>query len=283
MRSGAIVAAGGSVVGGSPSTTGVTKVKSDAATSQVYSSSGMSVPSGGASSTYAFIPVCVLGIPKQRHVAVLGWGDSIMYGSGETGTGDATYGHYGWFDRGLIGVNGYNVPFVNCSRSGDNTRAYTANFSWGRYALLEFVTHAVFGMSTNDVGNGYTLAEIQSNCQAAWAAAKRMGVKVYHTTMTPKTTSTDSWATAANQTVTAEYDTAGKRGQFNAWLLTQVDAGNLDGVIDVNAAVADPANPDKWLTNGTANYLTADGLHPSTSGHVLMAAVLNAAVATWTV
>jgi lysophospholipase L1-like esterase len=282
VRSGAIFNAGSPVVGNLPALTGAQKALSAAAGSQVYSAGAFVTPGGGVSNHYGFGPVCLLGIPEQRHVAAMLWGDSIMWGNSD-GNGDATYGHYGWAERGLVGVNGYNVPFVNCSRSGDSTPGYTSYQSWGRVALLEYVTHVVFGMGTNDIGGGTALATIQANCQAIWAEAKLRGVKAYHATITPKTTSTDSWATAANQSVVANYESGGVRGQFNAWLLTQVAAGKLDGVIDVNAAVEDPANLGKWITTGAANYATADGLHPSTAAHVLMGAAFNAVVASWSV
>lgn len=280
VRSGAIFAASAPVVGNLSTVSKNSKAISNAVVSQVYTAAAFTTPAGGVASHFGFGPVCLIGIPTKRHVAVMLWGDSITFGTGD-GTGDATYGHYGWGERGLIGVNGYNVPYVNCSRSGDSTPGYSSFQSWGRVQLLEYVTHAVFGMGTNDIAAATPLATIQANCQTIWAEAKSRGVKVYHTTITPKTTSTDSWATKANQTVVAEYNAAGKRGLFNAWLLTQVAAGNLDGVLDVSAAVADPTDPDKWATTGAANYPTTDGLHPTTALHILMGNVLNAAATNW--
>ena len=117
--------------------------------------------------------------------------------------------------------------------------------------------------------------------------------------MTPCTASTDAWATAANQTVNAGYESAytpgvsgtatsgagltGTRGAFNAWLFAQAAAGVIDGVIDVNAAIEDAGNPGKWATNGSANYATTDGIHPTTVKHVAMAAAAQPVVAGWSV
>jgi lysophospholipase L1-like esterase len=280
LRTGGIITSGLKLVVGQPGSAAFTRVASTSATSQIYGSGGITVPSGGAATTFGLTPLAVLGVPDRRHVAVMIWGDSIAYGSGD-GNGEATYGHVGWAERSLISVNGSFVPFVNCSRAGDRTAGYNFGFSWGRIAVLEFVTHAVFTMGINDIAAAVTLATMQANCQAIWAAARQMGVKAYHTTLTPYTTSTDGWTTAANQTVVSGYGVNEIRGQFNAWLDTQVAVGNLDGKIDVNASVEDPANPGKWKTS--AGALTADGLHPNTAGHVAMAAVGNAAASTWTV
>lgn len=277
LRSGAIVSSGQKIPAGGAGTAGQTgTAASTSATSQVYSGSAITTPSGGAVPSNAFVPLCVLGIPEQRHPALFIWGDSIMYGQGDNSTTD-TYGHVGWVERGCALPNGTFLPFVNCSRSGERSLAYSVGYAWTRYALLEYVTHALFGASTNDLAAAVPLATLQSNVQAAWSQARRMGCRVYHTTMTPKTTG--SWTTAAGQTVAAGYGSDETRGQFNAWLFQQAAAGVIDGVLDVNAVVEDPANPGKWRTDLGA--LTADGLHPNQAGHVLMSSVLSAAASTW--
>jgi lysophospholipase L1-like esterase len=288
LRSAAVVSAGQKVPVGQPSSYQYGGYDSTSAASQVYSGSGMTLPSGGTNATYGFVPLAVIGVPDQRHAAALLWGDSITYGTGDAINGETTYGHVGWAERGLVGAaaGGTNIPFVNVSRSGDSTATWSSaaiGYQGTRWSLLEYVTHAIFAMGINDISAGRTLAQLQANVQVAWAAAKRMGVKVYQTTLTPKTTSTDSWATLANQTVSAGYGASEVRGQFNAWLPSQVVAGNIDGIIDLNSSVCDPTNTDKWAVNGTANYLTADGLHPSTAGHILMSGVLNGLASTWTV
>lgn len=287
LRSGAIVASGQKTPGGQPSSFQYAAYSSTASVSQVYGTSSMAAPSGGATSIYGFVPLAVIGIPDHRHVAVLLWGDSITFGTGDASNGESTYGHVGWAERGLVGAAaGVNIPFVNVSKPGDSTATWGAGaigYHGTRWALLEYVTHAVFAMGINDIVAGRTLAQLQANCQVAWAAAKRMGAKVFQTTLTPNTTSTDSWATLANQTVVANYTAAGIRGQFNAWLPSQVAAGNIDGLIDLNAAVCDPNNTDKWAVNGVGGYLTADGIHPSSAGHALMGAVMKAQASAWTV
>lgn len=281
IRCGAVTAVGGVVPIGM---TGNRRVgyESTAGTSQVYlDGDGMSTPSGGSGMSTSMTPLAILGIPDRRHVALLIWGDSIPNGAGDTS--DAN-GYIGWAERGMIGAGagGVDMPFVNVSRGSSTTASYTNQSLAGtRWNLVQYATHVLFTNSVNDVFGGVTLATMQANCQYAWATARRARCRVFHTTMTPRTTSSDNWATLANQTVVANYTQAGIRGQFNAWLLTQVAAGNLDGVIDVAAAVQDSVEPEKWKVTGSANYATADGLHPSVAMHTAMAAVLTPIAQSW--
>jgi lysophospholipase L1-like esterase len=45
-------------------------------------------------------------------------------------------------------------------------------------------------------------------------------------------------------------------------------------------SVMDPADRTRWLTNGTANYYTGDGVHPNDPGVILMAGELRTAIVT---
>lgn len=248
---------------------------STSGSSQVYQTADM-VVGAGAVATYGVTPVGVIGQTDAPENSFLLWGDSIMHGLGEaTGAGDSTYGHLGWAERGLLNVNGNFVPFCNASRTGDMTRGY-GTYSYRRRALFQFATDVVFGMGNNDIAGGVSLATMQANCTAIWAAARRAGCRVHQANLTPRTTSTSTnWTSAADQTVVSGYETAGIRGQFNAWLLTKVADGTISGVIDINAIAADPASPDKWVSNGTNDYATADGIHPSPAMYALMAVAMN--------
>lgn len=303
LQAGAVVTSGLKTIGAEVSASGqqYNGYESTVGTSQVYTANAWSTPSGGITATYGFIPLMMLGVPDQPHVAVAIWGDSICSGTGDAT--DFTTGFYGWAERAMIGSSKTQsgsacaTPFVNLSRSGSTTSVYRSHYVQTCYTVLPYVSHVICADSTNDVAT-YTLALMQSDCQMAWAAARAAGCKVYHTTMTPKTTSSDLWATPANQTIVAGYENAGydfatypagdapapatgTRGAFNAWLFAQVAAGALDGVLDVNAAIEDPANLGKWKTNGSANYPTTDGLHPTAAMHALMSAAVQPAIASW--
>lgn len=75
----------------------------------------------------------------------------------------------------------------------------------------------------------------------------------------PYTTSTDSWATAANQSQAAGSGAGSNDDLFNQQILS---IAGIDYKTTRNNN-RDGADPFKWLTNGAASYPTADGKHSS--------------------
>jgi lysophospholipase L1-like esterase len=301
IQSGAIVAGGGGVAaskvgGGWGQSFGC---ESNAASSQVYEfSQAMSVPPGGVQSTLTFAPLMILGQPAAPHVAVAIMGASQAQGVGDTA--DSATGFSGWAERMLIGAapGGVAHPFVNLSRSGIGTGAAIFPGSLTAWSVVPYCTHVVVELGFNDIAS-LTLAGIQANLQSIWARAHALGARVWQSTLLPRTSSTDAWASAAGQTVAAGYESAGypfgsypagdapagatgTRGALNAWLKAQAGVG-LDGVLDGNAVVEDPGARGKWLTSGAANGPTADGQHPSPASHAAIAAAFQPLAAAWTV
>lgn len=257
VKTGAIVAAGGQSVPAGLSQTGrIKKVGSTDAASQIFSRFSINNTGGRTDTSLGLTPFFVTGIPKERHVAIAGWGDSIMTGVGDA-TDDAS-GMCGWFERACHDVdgNGRCIPFVNLSKAGDNTITYLADEAPSRFAALEYVTHVIYGLCNNSPSAGRTLEEMQAAHLEAWEQARIFGVEAGATTMPPRTTSTDNWATVENQTPVAGYTTDGIRGQFNAWLRQMLAERVLDFIIDINSVVADEANPDVFKPNATD-----DGTH----------------------
>lgn len=257
LKTGAIVASAGlAIPGGLTQTVRTKKVGSTDTASQVFSRFDINNNTGRVDTTLGLFPVMVTGIPAKRHVAIAGWGDSLMAGVGDV-TNNAN-GAMGWFEHACHAVDGAsrNIPFTNLSKSGDMTSTYSVDEAQARFACLEYATHVIFGMGNNDIMSGRTLAQMQASHLEAWAHAKLFGCKVGAVTLTPRTTSTDSWATVANQTPVSGYTTAGIRGQFNAWLVQQKALGNLDFIVDVNSVVADTTNPDVFKAG-----FSYDGTH----------------------
>jgi len=268
IKTGAIVAMPVSYIpGGLTQTVRTKKVGSNAASSQIFTRFDVSIPGGGADTTLGLFPVMVTGIPAKRHVAIAGWGDSLMAGVGDV-TNNSN-GCMGWFEHACHAVDGAsrNIPFTNLSKSGDMTSTYSVDEAQARFAYLEYATHVIFGMGNNDIMSGRTLAQMQGSHLEAWAHAKLFGCKVGAVTLTPRTTSTDSWATVANQTPMSGYTTAGIRGQFNAWLVQQKALGNLDFIVDVNSVVADTTNPDVFKAG-----FSYDGTHWGAASTLTVAA-----------
>lgn len=102
--------------------------------------------------------------------------------------------------------------------------------------------------------------------------------KIIRTKLLPRTNSTDSWTTdGANQTYQTNWGAASYSSQFNTWVDARLADTSVDAVVDANALRA--ADPLKFVVNGTANYATNDGTHPSPTTHELLAVELRAKIA----
>ena len=182
-------------------------------------------PDGDNTTGVFYTPHCVTGLPTglpygARPPQVFIWGDSIMHGSGDSSnnnTGippfDPTWGTYdlGWVRRGLNNT----VPYVFAARSGTGVANFdTNNKRRATAALMTGCTHAIEGFGANDIAP-IGVTAYQTKRLELWKLMASRGLKVYATTVTPRTDSTDSWATTTNQTVKSwESD----RTTFNDWL-----------------------------------------------------------------
>lgn len=122
------------------------------------------------------------------------------------------------------------------------------------------VTHAVILLGINDIGIGALYApqnvsadQIIAAVRAAVARAKARQIKVYLGTLTP-------YAGAAYYNAEGE----AKRQAINAFVRS---APGVDGVIDFDSALRDPANPAALLPA----YDSGDHLHPNDLGNQAMA------------
>lgn len=262
--------------GGTGNSTKSKKMATALTASRIFNATIIESEAGYTTTTFAPCPVAIIGIPHKPQVSIICWGDSITSGQGDGGGN--SIGHIGWLERACTDVGGFSIPFANMSRGGERTNAYASVASPARFAMFKYATHVIFALGHNDITAGLSLASIQANHQAAWAAAKAAGCKIYVMTITPKTTSTDGWATVGNQTPEPAFAASGTRGQFNDWIYAQAAAGVIDGVINTTAALSPPDNPDVWL----GGY-TVDGTHPSQTAYITMGAATNQVIATWTV
>lgn len=165
-----------------------------------------------------------------------------------------------------------------------------------------YATHAIVEYGTNDLGQPYaggatpnaaaTLATYKARLLNLWGLFSNSGLKTYQTTLTPGSTSTDGYATLANQTPQT-YNPI--RVLANDWFrdgapLTgsvPADTGSTDptvvrvgqpghplkGIVEVADSVESSRNSGKWKS---PNY-TDDGSHPTATGTAAMAS----AVSTW--
>jgi len=159
-------------------------------------------------------------------------------------------------------------------------------------ALLLYARSVVLGLGVNDIGAGRSLATIKSDLISLWHLARdhlQAGGRVIQTTITPSCTSTDNFATLANQSAAANFSTSGNgtREQLNDWLrdgapivsgaaasvgsspaLRAGDAAHpIHAVLDMADAVESARNSGRWRVDGNAAKWTADGLHPTSFAH----------------
>jgi hypothetical protein len=123
---------------------------------------------------------------------------------------------------------------------------------------LPYCTHVIFNYGTNDVFAGDSKATIEGHLTTIYGLCT--GKTVFQTTIVPRTTSTDSWATATNQTVLSQ---EGVRTALN----DDLRAGTFKpagGVFNITAPVETSLNSGKWTFPGK----TTDGIHPDNEGYI---------------
>lgn len=213
--------------------------------------------------TSAYTPIALLTTGTLPCVAV--WGDSISFGTGD-GTSGSGDGVVGWPARYLyrsgVGIAKFGCPSERMSNA-DSTKWQRRLRAMG----LCNPTHAILQGGTNDivVGLQTTLAGMQAMNQniIGLINANAYGVRFIGGTLTPRTTSTDSWATTVNQTAQTNFTPIGAslREQWNDWLRT-TPAG-YNGYLDAGFYAESALNSGRWAVTGAANYATSDGTHPS--------------------
>lgn len=214
-------------------------------------------------------PVAILGIPQYPGPTFCIIGDSIgtgvISGGGSRDTPDS-HGNSGFIEKGID----RSAPWANMCVPGETisnwlhpTRKLLA---WNALRINK-PTHIVDQAGINDApGVTYTAFKIMKI--KLWEKLYGLGInEIWCTTITPKTTSTDFWATTENQSLTAASSIV---QQFNADLYAGTFAQyGVTKILDITSAVETSFGSGIWQV-GT----TADGLHPTTSAMTSMAALL---------
>lgn len=267
-----------------------------------YLGSSTGALASGSAVGYGFGTLMIGAIPTQPAPFIIGRGDSITAGSGWTGAPDAYETSY--FETALRGA----IPLLNLSRYAEymNQSAaagYLATSGVGtfRNSLAASGNIFLWAYGDNDVWSGLqTQAAVQANMIKCWRIDAGRG-PVYQATILPRTTSTDSWATLGNQTLTSGAANT-VRVAINAWLRdgaplnpttfasqatgtatssTCVRAGSighpLTRIFDISTPVETAVDSGFWKSTGAASGWTADGIHPTATGHNAMAATITSA------
>lgn len=230
-------------------------------------------------------PVAARGFSPGLHLPVLGlFGDSIITGTGDSFVSNIAnpFWRGGWAMRGING----RVPVLQSTRGGETTSLGSIRpYVRGHFTMCD---HVISATGVNDLTGGNTLATLQTNLVILWRSLGAMGPQVWQPTLTPRSTSTDSWATLANQTTDSGNP---KRILLNAWLrdgspldpvtltalgvgsIAAIRAGNalhpLAGYLEVADYVESARDSGLWQVN-----YTADGIHPTMNAHIAASAAL---------
>ena len=114
----------------------------------------------------------------------------------------------------------------------------------------------VFASTANDPAQSVTPDQVITGLSQLIQRAHARGIKVIGTTITPNKGSTyPGFFTPANEI---------ERQAVNQWVRT---SGAYDGVIDFDAALRDPGDPERLLPV----YASSDNTHPSDAGYQAMA------------
>ncbi|MBM7127946.1 SGNH/GDSL hydrolase family protein [Dyella mobilis] len=199
---------------------------------------------------------------------VVAFGDSITDGVGSTPGANQRWPDY-LAARLQVDKSLATIGVANSGIGGN--RILQDNF--GPSALARFdrdaldkpgVHWVVLLEGINDIGgSGYAIAakdkvsaqQIIDGMKTLIARAHTKGVKIYGATLTPF-----GGAGWPYHSVVGEQE----REAVNTWIRT---SGAFDGVVDFEAAVRDPAHPERML----AAYDSGDHLHPNSAGYQAMA------------
>ena len=209
---------------------------------------------------YEFGPSAVLGVAEDGSVVpcVAIIGSSSAQGVGDTNnTNQNTDFCRGYLARSLKRAK---IPYINTSISGETGTNFLGNGGAKRRMLLGMCnfTHAVSTYGSNDIGGAVitTDAGMQSLLQNLNKLMKGWGAIPHLCTFTPATSSTDAWATTANQTVLSPL-----RQSANTWLLSNSSTYNiidLEKWSDSGRVLGQPST-GKWRVD--LGKPTNDGLH----------------------
>lgn len=249
-----------------------------------------------------FGPCGIFGNNGGPSIALIG--DSITQGVGDS-VFPSVGVHAGWADRAFNNQWGL-VSLARHAERGDQwlsgiSQSQTTTTTKHRHGLAYSCNRVICAYGNNDLYTvpNLTADQLMNVLVELWRDFRSVGTRVWATTITPRTTTTDAWATSANQTPVAN---GAARISVNQWLRdgapidinsqpvsvggTGFRAGDnrhplvANGIIDIATAIETAQDSGVWknvAVNGTGPW-TNDGIHPQALGHVAMAALITPSV-----
>ena len=214
-------------------------------------------------SYYTYEPSAIIGSGQPDAVGF--FGDSISTYSSYLGAG-----HSSPLEGFIYAGISTNLPVVGMNQYGDKMSYNLTNINSRLLIALKSCDRVINQLGINDFSAVSGVFSVMTNRYTTfWNMLATNGLKVWQTTLSPATYSSDNWATTGNQTI--EYDVTA----INNWIRSCPPP--LSGYIEVADTVMTARNSGIWKVNGVAQGYTYDGLHPATNGVQAMAT----AIATW--
>lgn len=205
-------------------------------------------------------PLTILGYSpaKQKSVAILG--DSL---AATCDDGGGLFPGYSWPRRLMMNQKALaltsaawtgtppNFPFTITAKSGDTANTFASQlYSSPAVTLAQMSTTVLWYYGINDVVAATPLATLQGYALKVARFFMEQGIKFIVSTLTPYTTTSDSYATIVNQTVTAN---EAIRTGYNSW----VRDPSVNGFVASASAMGGPA----WLpsTAYSIGYIVMNG------------------------
>jgi hypothetical protein len=216
----------------------------------VFPATGLNLVTGRAAAFNAnltYAPSAIIASSKLRSALILG--DSRPSGLGDVySRADGSYGNAGG------ALNAY--AWAQMVQWGGKASDYLAAAGALQAELAAYATDIVSELAANDLFAGATAASIlatQASIRALYPS------KRFHLcTVEPKSSSTDSFATLANQTT----DACNAQLQlYNAAVLA--NAMGYDTPLNFATVGESSVGSGKWRVDGTANKYVLDGIHQS--------------------
>lgn len=209
----------------------------------------------------------LLGTPVSDGASFVAVGDSITEATSYDTASAGIYGK-GFVAKAMSnwGVNPY--PCLLIAKAGARVQLFNDDSRWE--TLASYGKYALDQLGTNNIAAD-SISTLQSRFTTLWTKLSSAGCsRIYRIELMCGCSSSDSFATTANQTVNTNWGSGGTVDNLHAWFATKVADNTLYQVLD-NDDIKDASNPFKWRADGSANYATTDGTHPTALGFMIAA------------
>lgn len=176
-----------------------------------------------------FFPLAILGRTTRPSCAIIG--DSRAYGYLDFYSD--TSGDKGEIARSI----GPSLAYINLAVPSDKATLWVASHA-NRLQVAKLCSHSIIQLGINDLSGARTSAQLISDVTAI---AGLIGKPAFFCTVAPRSTSTDLWATLANQTA---FSGEAQRAAYNA--AVRAGLSGAAGYFEIADQVESARNSGKW-------------------------------------